>query len=183
MITFIIDLAVLIITRCKNLKYSSHSDLICTVDIDGTSLLSALAVSMKIRTDGLHKLEEFGNFQPRARVSNWWAGSGTQRCSFTILSELPAFKNWEISHFQKSRFSASLEISEDLATLSPHSYLVTLGWSQIAAVSVDGTWTLKFASLHHSVISLTLRTRAVAIIWMFYSFIRKTCLAVTGLQT
>lgn len=62
MITFIIDLAVSIITKCKNLKYSSQSDWICTVDIDVTSLLGALAVSMKIRTDGLHKPKEFGNF-------------------------------------------------------------------------------------------------------------------------
>ena len=62
MITFIIDLAVSIITKCKHFKYSSQSDWICTVDIDVTSLLGALAVSMKIRTDGLHKPKEFGNF-------------------------------------------------------------------------------------------------------------------------
>lgn len=70
--------------------------------IDVTSLLGALAVSVKISTDGLHKRKEFGNHQSRAKVSNWWAGPGMQRCSFKCLSELPAFKNREISHFFKN---------------------------------------------------------------------------------
>lgn len=114
-----------------------------------TSLLGALAVSMKISPNGLHKIS-FGNHQSRAKVSNCWTGSGTQRflnfyvnCQHLKTERFHIFKKIQI-------FSFSSEILEDLATLSLHSYLVTLGWSQIAAVSLDGTWTLKFAhSLHH----------------------------------
>lgn len=85
-------MAVLIITKHKILKYNSHRDLIFAVYINTTSLLGTLAVSMKISTDGLQKLKEIGNHQFRAKVSNWWAGSGTERCSFKFLSELPALK-------------------------------------------------------------------------------------------
>lgn len=97
------------------------------VYINTTSLLGALAVSMKISTNGLHELKEIGNHQSRAKVSNWWAGSGTEKCSFKFLSELPEFKVERFHIFKNYRFSASLEISEYLATLSQHSCLVTPG--------------------------------------------------------
>lgn len=92
-----------------------------------TSLLGALTVSMKISIDGLHKLKEIGNHQFRAKISNWWAGYGTEKCSFKFLRELPALKVERFHIFKNYRFSASLEISEDLAELTQHSCLVTPG--------------------------------------------------------
>ena len=59
------------------------------MSIHVTALLGALVVSRKSSPDGSHRLKDFGNLLSRAKVSSWWAGSGTQRCSFKVLSELP----------------------------------------------------------------------------------------------
>ena len=136
--------------------------------------------STRFSTDGFHKLKEFGNHQSRGKVSNWWAESGTQRCSFKILSELPAFKIWEISHVSKIQiFSFSWNIRRS-GNIEPVFLLGNTRLnSRIAAVPLAGAWTLKFARVpttlsppwykgQRSFISVF----NVAIIWMFYSFLR-----------
>ena len=102
--------------------------------------------SMKTNTDRFHKLKEFGNHQSRAKVSNWWAESGTQKCSFKILSELPAFKNWEISHVLKTQTFSFFWNLRRSGNIKPAFLLGNARLkSREAAVSSDVRRALKFA--------------------------------------
>lgn len=131
-------------------------------------------VSMKTSTDGLHKLKEFGNHQSRAKVSNWWAESGTQRCSFKILSELPAFKNWEISHVLKTQTLSFFWNIGRSGNIEPAFLLGnTRRQSRVAAVSSDGRRALKFAVAPATLLPPRSQGQgSVAVICVFYSFFR-----------